>query len=393
MIDLASCGFYRINGIVYFDKIHAMEVAKKTGQEIEFDFNDDFWSLKDWKQPSSLSLTELYRLRAEQIRNKHDHIALCLSGGADSVNVLSTFDKNNIKLDEIICWHNHSLSADWQSIVSGEVVDVAIPMAKEYISRHPDTTLTIIDQLDAFKETMKLSDEKIMQLMSHSPSPSSLSAFTGSWVCTLDSFKKRIDTGKSFGLIWGAEKTFIRKMPGLITKYGFSGFNEVGRAILIKNTLTSYSVTDEFFYWSIDFSELIITQCHILKEHLDKIPLTYVDPDIQIIETNKSGRMVSIETKTGIKIGLRTINLWLYGQEVLSKSSRTGKPNGSLFLSPVDDWMKNAHTTSEGIKWLSITKQYMQQFLKVGNVSNTWILNKTFGKTDPSLKSKSYLIE
>ena len=39
MIDLASCGFYRINGIVYFDKIHAMEVAKKTGQEIEFDFN------------------------------------------------------------------------------------------------------------------------------------------------------------------------------------------------------------------------------------------------------------------------------------------------------------------------------------------------------------------
>jgi hypothetical protein len=103
--------------------------------------------------------------------------------------------------------------------------------------------------------------------------------------------------------------------------------------------------------------------------------------------------MVSIETKTGIKIGLRIINLWLYGQEVLYKSSRTGKPNGSLFLSPVDDWMKNAHTTPEGIKWLSVTKQYMQQFLKVGNVSDTWILNKTFGKTDPSLKSKSYLIE
>ena len=103
-------GYYSVGDIKTFSKIEAIELGKKIKRWPRWDFNDSIFGHYDWTTPSSLSLKELYRRRAQQIREKYDYVVIWYSGGADSFNVLDSFLSNGIKVDEIAhCW---SVKAD-----------------------------------------------------------------------------------------------------------------------------------------------------------------------------------------------------------------------------------------------------------------------------------------
>ena len=65
-------------------------------------FNDKEFINTDWTKEPSQSLSELYKLRAQKIREDYDYLILCYSGGYDSTNVLETFYYNDILIDEIL---------------------------------------------------------------------------------------------------------------------------------------------------------------------------------------------------------------------------------------------------------------------------------------------------
>jgi len=65
-------------------------------------FHDKEMALVDWKTEPSLTLEQLYKARAEYIRDNNKYIILCYSGGHDSTNILETFYYNNIHIDEIL---------------------------------------------------------------------------------------------------------------------------------------------------------------------------------------------------------------------------------------------------------------------------------------------------
>ena len=56
----------------------------------------------DWSKEPPYTLQELYKLRAQQLRDNSNYIILYFSGGSDSITVLNSFIKNNIKVDEIV---------------------------------------------------------------------------------------------------------------------------------------------------------------------------------------------------------------------------------------------------------------------------------------------------
>mgnify|MGYP003340982422 FL=1 len=56
----------------------------------------------DWAKEPQQSLKELYRLRAEQIRNEYEYVIIPYSGGYKSSLILETFYYNNIHIDEIL---------------------------------------------------------------------------------------------------------------------------------------------------------------------------------------------------------------------------------------------------------------------------------------------------
>jgi hypothetical protein len=81
------------------DKIDAAIHATQSKKDLIFEYNDNVWDSFDRSQLGKIRLTELYRQRAQQLRDRYDYLVLYYSGGADSSNILDTFIKNNIKLD------------------------------------------------------------------------------------------------------------------------------------------------------------------------------------------------------------------------------------------------------------------------------------------------------
>ena len=97
-------GVYRANGKLFINKLEAILEANASCTWVEWDYHDHIFGRCRWDQEPPVDLHELYKQRALQLREAYDHLVLFYSGGVDSWNILNTFVKNNILLDEIYMW-------------------------------------------------------------------------------------------------------------------------------------------------------------------------------------------------------------------------------------------------------------------------------------------------
>ena len=95
-------GYYLVGWKKFYNKTLALMESNKTGYEVKWVFNDDVYGKIDWTIPIEEPLLEIYKRRAQQLREKYDYLMLYFSGGADSAVILRTFVENNIFLDEIV---------------------------------------------------------------------------------------------------------------------------------------------------------------------------------------------------------------------------------------------------------------------------------------------------
>jgi hypothetical protein len=80
-------GCYRVGDLKFYSKLQAIEYMQKTGVHLHWDFNEAVFSSYDWTMEPQETILELYRQRAQQLRDRYDYIALFWSGGADSETV------------------------------------------------------------------------------------------------------------------------------------------------------------------------------------------------------------------------------------------------------------------------------------------------------------------
>ena len=71
-------------------------------ENVGFYYHDKEFSKIDWNYEPPQSLQDLYRIKAEKIRQDYGYVILAYSGGMDSSQVLETFYYNNIHIDEIL---------------------------------------------------------------------------------------------------------------------------------------------------------------------------------------------------------------------------------------------------------------------------------------------------
>jgi diphthamide synthase (EF-2-diphthine--ammonia ligase) len=99
----------------------------------------------------------LYDLRARQLREKYDYLILSYSGGADSHNVLMSFIKQGIHLDEIVVntmekGNKKSTSINNKNVqatnAAAEHELQTVPRLKEAAALIPRTKITICDLTD-----------------------------------------------------------------------------------------------------------------------------------------------------------------------------------------------------------------------------------------------------
>jgi hypothetical protein len=133
--------YYDSNSKVYHNQLDAIASKKPCWLY----YHDKEMALVDWKTEPSQTLDQLYKARAEYIRDNNKYVILCYSGGHDSANILETFYYNNIHIDEILVVG--ALSQDSfegsDENHNGELYYNAFPTLNRF--NLPNTKITVVD--------------------------------------------------------------------------------------------------------------------------------------------------------------------------------------------------------------------------------------------------------
>lgn len=268
-------GYYQIGNFKTYSKVEAIELHKTTGIHPHWDFNESYFKNYSWNIEPIETLDELYARRAAQIRNDYDYVVLFYSGGADSGNILDTFVKNNIKIDEVATYNFQSIDSDPLSHFNAELSQVAWPKLKQlqdqgvnFIHRNIDISNIAIDILN---------DENLYLNRGYYASVHwGTNHLARSYIREkTPEYKKIIESGKKLVFVWGSDKPRLYKENG---KYCIKFLDLIDGAVNVRTQLINKEEEyDELFYWAPESADIICKQGHVLKRFFDKCDIKNIN--------------------------------------------------------------------------------------------------------------------
>lgn len=253
-------GYYLIGDQVFFNKIEAVRYASQTKQPIVYKFHDDIFSSIDWSIRPPGTLQEMYRERAQQIRDKYDYIIIYFSGGADSWTVLNSFLANGIRVDEVFTRRNSTerkyKDADPNNRnevnLASEYEYAVLPVLEHIRKNFPEIKITIDDVADVFEKT-EIEESQVLSM-------DRWHTMTATYKYNRRSDDEAVQEShlKTIGVVVGADKIKCVAKDG---KY-FAFFSDVAQADHL-----SPGREAELFYWTPDMPQLPILQAHCVMEH------------------------------------------------------------------------------------------------------------------------------
>lgn len=262
--NIQDQGYWVVNNQIFYNKYKAMLYATQIGKEakdVTFNFHDAHFDQFNWTEPSNKSLDQLYADHARRLRQKYDYLVLHYSGGPDSHNILDTFARNKILLDEIVIrgsnFDNINVNEIKVENLDAECIVKALPLAKFYKETYfPHLKINFIDirdqVIDWWKNTKNVAD------LGHFVSdPNQIIRYDNMKLLGVDPEKYK---GRKVGHIFGHDKPIMQ-----VDEIGYYFlFNDECSFKYFKHhglvDRADYNV--EFFYWNKDNAELIINQCH-----------------------------------------------------------------------------------------------------------------------------------
>jgi hypothetical protein len=152
----AKNGYYSVGNAIATMQGPALQEATRTGLPVKWHFNEEVYNRMNWRERWNIPLTEVYRMRAQQLRDKYDYLMLWFSGGADSTVILESFVNNNIHLDEVVCaWplsqtqgrYTPNTNTDTSNMPSEW--DLSIKPRLDWLAKnHPRIKITVLDYMD-----------------------------------------------------------------------------------------------------------------------------------------------------------------------------------------------------------------------------------------------------
>lgn len=279
MINKDQFGFFQVGDLKTYSKLEALEYAAVVKQPVIWNFNADKFSKYPWHIEPPLSLEHYYAERARQLREKYNYLVLWYSGGADSHNVLMSFVKNNIFVNEIAQYHSMKGSKDDRTTnMNQEVFETSIPTTQKLLETNPlykNTKHTVIDLTDLMTTLYSDVNNKWDNYY-HANTYVAPGALARTYMREkIPHFKNLIDQGFDVCFVWALEKpqiTLEDKKFYLNFKDGFDGSVSARTQRLGREW-----EHDEFFYWSPDCPDLIAKQAHVVKNYLEKLTPADVD--------------------------------------------------------------------------------------------------------------------
>jgi len=333
-------GYYQIDDHIRTNKIEALYLASELKKTPKWVFHEDVFLKYDWKTKPSKILSQLYKERAQELRDKYDYISLSFSGGADSWNVLNAFLSNNIHIDEIYTRFPLSGTRKYMSANSQDKsprnltseYEYAVKPVLEYVEKNfPNIKITVDDITDSYFE--EVSENEIIR--------------TGHFALNGLSAKRCINnlgldvdySNKKVASIRGAGKFQLRKNGNNFYIY----FSDVEAWPIDADPHFSL----EYFYWSPTTADLICLQAHSLKEYFQS------NPELMwVIEANPSTNPII----KGYYQNIRSIYNCIYKQVCYPNwnpdTFQVEKSSSIVFDREDDFWILNENPISvQSWKW------------------------------------------
>ncbi len=268
----AWAGHFKVGERIFYSKIDAILHASQTDLDVTFHFHDDVYEKANWSQPSYTPLNELYRQRAQQLRDKYDYLVLHYSGGSDSHNILRTFLDNKIHLDEVfVRWPVEAtkrfcpvatrnddptnLLSEWELTI--------VPQLEWLKSNYPDQKVTVKDTSDVFGLNELSEEGMIYAAGGLYVNPGSLIRQT----VTSDVEINMLNKHQKVASIYGANKPcLLKRGPDLYTFFiDYAARNGGG-------TGGGQTKNVELFYWTPDMPQILVEQCHVILNYFKNNP-------------------------------------------------------------------------------------------------------------------------
>lgn len=248
-LKISKHGYWQVNSETHLNKYLAFYNASCANASVKFIYNDEIWESFDRSLCGKISLNELYRQRAQQLRNRYDYLILYYSGGADSHNVLRTFIDNSIPLDEIcVKWPKalidgkfyKSNNIDRTAANFWSEWNYSIKPSLDWISKNTKIKINIEDPLDNYNS---MNVESVIDSVDHDRNPAAI-------ILNNYTSKTNANSDLKIGNIYGIDKPLLVLKNNEIHLF-FSDF---------PFTTSSKNLSDresaECFYWAPDLPAL-----------------------------------------------------------------------------------------------------------------------------------------
>ncbi len=289
-------GYYTCNGIEFDSKVKACLYSVQVGQPVEWHFNEETFKKYNWAKEPEETLDQLYDKRSRELRDQYDYLILSYSGGADSHNILMSFIRQNLHIDEILINTNDKASKPFTELnhnnkssinAAAEYHLQTLPRLKEVEHLLDKTKITVLDLSDyLFESLLKVNDGSWVLEKREGLNPAGMTRFNYIY---FDDVRKKFDKEKRIGLVVGIDKprTMIHN-DRFYMRFNDRTTNMITVAEHIKDYTNSVV---EFFYWSPDSIRILIKQGHVIKKWLEAFPEYQQYWDSKTL-TNKTIRLV-----------------------------------------------------------------------------------------------------
>jgi hypothetical protein len=344
MKTLDRLGYYRVGFKKFYNKTLALLENHKTGYDLIWVFNDDVYGSIDWSVPIQEPLLNIYKRRAQQLREKYDYLALYFSGGADSINILHAFIDNDIFLDELVMQIPEPAAKQFNpndtsnANIYGEIPYAAIPHINKFKDKiNPNTKIRYQDFAKSVIELLRKDDWFETNPMGTNICISGIGRQQAQ--LTEEHILELCNKGLNVGQILGVDKPLIYYDNKDYYAY-FSDVSAMHAPPVDSNQSEIFHkyYHTEFFYWTPDMPEIVVKQAQEIKKYC---------------ETDEQARyMMSLSLKTHISAYKSLLHPIIYPPYV-RVDFETEKPSSKI-IRPMDQWF-----------WQSAEKKLQRNYLSV----------------------------
>jgi hypothetical protein len=275
-------GYYLVGWKKFYNKTLALIESKKVGYAPLWIFNDHVYSSMNWTIPIEETLESIYTRRAIQLRDQYDYLMLYYSGGSDSHNILYTFLKNNIFIDEIIMQipelDRKNLNG-WDTSkrnIYGEIDAVATPQLQSLKNvLHPNTK---IRYQDISKPAFELLEKDNWFDLNPTGALITISGGVARQAVSLhdNDILSLANTGKRSCQIYGVDKPLVYFNGA--DYYAFFSDSSAQHCSPVEmnkdyHDIFHNHIMTEFFYWTPDMPEIVVKQAQEIKKACETDPV------------------------------------------------------------------------------------------------------------------------